>query len=234
MSALLVLSLTTIGLTQPVPQPILEPLASGSRRRLVPGSSLLGELGEFAVPPPPDGWFDSRAVGACAVQRLSQERWVMWYAGRATNFPRDVVPIATGAIGLAVSKDGLMWERACGPGSTGECLAPVDGDFDAFDASHIGVGDVARMGNELWMVYFGGGNAFKDLGGGRAMRGVNMGLGVAVSTDGGVHWRRRNEPLLMPTDGAQAFVGWPALHGSHVYYHAYARGLQNPTDLYES
>ena len=70
------------------------------------------------------GWFDGEAVGACTVQRLpgsgddpTAPRWIMWYAGRPADFPKDIMPIATGFVGLAVSADGLIWEKIL-------CLAP--------------------------------------------------------------------------------------------------------------
>ena len=145
----------------------------------------------------------------------------MWYAGRSSNLIQsDVVPIATGAIGVATSNDGLVWERACGLGAAGECLGPRDGEA-GFDASHVGVGDVTRVGDQLAMLYFGGGSELRDMGGGALFRGVGMCVGSATSSDG-VRWTRQDAPLLQPTAGEQVFLGWPVRHGQHVYYHAYA------------
>jgi len=205
-------------------KPVLEALSTtGTRRRLVPAldNDGIGDLGEVGVPPPPGGWFDSDMVGACAVQRLRPDRWIMWYAGRSSNLIQsDVVPIATGAIGVATSNDGLVWERACGLGAAGECLGPRDGEA-GFDASHVGVGDVTRVGDQLAMLYFGGGSELRDMGGGALFRGVGMCVGSATSSDG-VSWTRQDAPLLQPTAGEQVFLGWPVRHGQHVYYHAAA------------
>jgi hypothetical protein len=205
-------------------EPLLDARPTGSRRRL--GVSLAGRLAltDVNVETPDVGWFDGATVGACTVQRLpssasTDPAWLMWYAGRAEGFASDVMPIATGAIGLAVSHDGLTWELACGTGDAGECLGPSD-DPGAFDATHIGVGDVLGTGGSaMRMLYFGGGEAAKDLGGGRTVRGVHMGISVATSSDAGLHWERGGTALLEPQEGA-LFVGWPCAFGEHVYYHA--------------
>ena len=157
-------------------------------------------------------------VGACAVQRLRPDRWIMWYAGRSSHIQDDVVPIATGSIGVALSEDGLVWERACGLGPAGECLGPRDGEA-GFDASHVAVGDVIAVDGQLSMLLFGGGSELRDMGGGKMLRGVGMCIGSATSSDG-VSWTRQDAPLLQPTDGEQIFLGWPTRHGQHVYYHA--------------
>ena len=112
-----------------------------------------------------------------------------------------MVPIATGSIGVALSEDGLVWERACGPGAAGECFGPRDGEA-GFDASHVGVGDVTRVGDHLTMLYFGGGSELRDMGGGKMLRGVGMCVGSATSSDG-VRWTRQDAPLLQPTAGEQ-------------------------------
>ena len=70
-------------------RPILEPSSRDMRLRA-------GQL----VPPPPDDWFDSQSIGACAARYdEAMGEWTMWYAGRPANFADDVIPIATGLVG---------------------------------------------------------------------------------------------------------------------------------------
>ena len=211
-------------------RPILEPSASGLRRHHSSGTMV----------PPPDskGWFDGESVGACAVlfDPVLKE-WTMFYAGRPTNFAGgDVVPIATGLIGLAKSTDGLNWEKVHAEGGPmGSCFAPLESDDSSFDAVHVAVGDVVQEDSSLRMWYFGGGQDAKSLGVGKEFRGVRMSIGQCISTDGGLSWSRgadgRNDATLIPTDGTQMFLGWPTVvHGrdglptlgssAHLFYHA--------------
>ena len=189
-------------------RPILEPSASGLRRHHSSGTMV----------PPPDskGWFDGESVGACAVlfDPVLKE-WTMFYAGRPTNFAGgDVVPIATGLIGLAKSTDGLNWEKVHAEGGPmGSCFAPLESDDSSFDAVHVAVGDVVQEDSSLRMWYFGGGQDAKSLGAGKEFRGVRMSIGQCISTDGGLSWSRgadgRNDATLIPTDGTQMFWGGP-------------------------
>ena len=161
----------------------------------------------------------------------------MFYAGRPTNFAGgDVVPIATGLIGLAKSTDGLNWEKVHAEGGPmGSCFAPLESDDSSFDAVHVAVGDVVQEDSSLRMWYFGGGQDAKSLGVGKEFRGVRMSIGQCISTDGGLSWSRgadgRNDATLIPTDGTQMFLGWPTVvHGrdglptlgssAHLFYHA--------------
>ena len=51
------------------------------------------------------------------------------YAGRpAAESFRDVVPIATGLVGIATSEDGLRWEKRSCDGPMGACFAPAGPD----------------------------------------------------------------------------------------------------------
>ena len=209
-----------VGLAASASRPVLEALSSGARRRLIasPGGGL--QLGEEIVQPPKEGWFDGATVGACTVRRMggAEPKWCMWYAGRSVGFASDVMPIATGCVGVAVSHDGITWEQACGEGAAGECFGPDGAENGAFDAAHVGVGDVVDGARR--MLYFGGGSAPTDLGG-RSVRGVAMGIGMATSTDG-VRWERSfgGKALLLPRAGEQMFLGWPCAHREYVYYHA--------------
>lgn len=156
----------------------------------------------------------------------------MWYSGRSTDFADGVMPIATGHVGIATSADGLHWTRCAGDAQAGSCLAPSDDD-DAFDATHVAVGDViATTTDGLQMYYFGGGNERPTLGDRTLPRGSAMAIGVAVSTDEGWSWRRLSaRPLLAPSATlGQLFVGWPTLlppdeaagRPARLFYHAAA------------
>ena len=66
---------------------------------------------------PRAGFFDSATVGSCVVRRVAVRAgapWTMWYSARPDGFAADVVPIATGVVGVAVSEDGVRWERLAG------------------------------------------------------------------------------------------------------------------------
>ena len=137
---------------------------------------------------------------------------MMWYSARPTNFPSDVMPIATGFVGVAVSEDGLRWQKVAGPEQDGSVLAPQTCDPSAFDATHVAVGDVALGddGSSLVMHYFGGGNE-TPRGSTPLPRGVAMCIGKAVCVDGeGTRWERVAGPIIEPSP-EELFVGWPQL-----------------------
>lgn len=198
-------------LTGLVARPILEPSANDMRR-----------FGEQLVPPPRGGWFDSKSIGACSVlYDPSSLEWTMWYAGRPLSFDTDVAPIATGYVGMARSKDGINWQRVSAGGPLGSCLGPADDNDDAFDAVHVAVGDiVADANSKLTMYYFGGGQEARSLGSAGQVRGMRMGISTCSSSDSGLTWCRDGSvggsdadgaALLMPTDGAEMFIGWPTV-----------------------
>jgi hypothetical protein len=198
-----------------VSRPVLEPSAGDMRRQAS------GQL----VPPPAGGWFDSKVVGGCAVMYdQSADEWTMFYAGRPASFAADVAPIATGYVGIAKSKDGVSnWRRICADGPLGSCLAPAEDSGDAFDAVHVAVGDVTVDGSDaLKMHYFGGGQESSSLGGPNPIRGMRMGISTCTSRDGGLTWCRDGTPggsgsseygkaVLLPTEGAEMFIGWPTV-----------------------
>jgi len=218
---------------------VLEPQSEGIRRQL---SSVGSPVPVGAVEAPEDGWFDGATLGSCVVRRFTDEmsgdRWMMWYSARAPKWEEGVIPIATGCVGVAQSTDGLKWERLAGDERAGSCFAPNE-DWWGFDTTHVGVGDVHVMSNNIvqnnmglyWMYYFGGdaneGSLSAD---GPAVLGAEMAIGVALSNDG-VHWGRLegehpSGAILEPRQG-QLFVGWPQLVQMrsspemwHLYYHA--------------
>jgi len=176
--------------------------------------------------------FDSAMVGACTVIcDESTGEWKMFYAGRPDDFGGgDVVPVATGLVGMATSRDGLDWKKVCCAGPMGACFGP-SAAVDAWDGVHVAVGDVVptRSGT-LLMYYFGGGSDSRSLGAGKSFRGVAMSIGRAESNDGGLRWQRsgEGEALIAPRDDDQLFVGWPtAVKGidsseptQTLFYHA--------------
>eukprot|EP00316_Scyphosphaera_apsteinii_P011996 CAMPEP_0119312336 /NCGR_PEP_ID=MMETSP1333-20130426/25968_1 /TAXON_ID=418940 /ORGANISM="Scyphosphaera apsteinii, Strain RCC1455" /LENGTH=411 /DNA_ID=CAMNT_0007316937 /DNA_START=38 /DNA_END=1273 /DNA_ORIENTATION=+ len=218
------------------------PRADGVRRSL----STTGSPAAFGGrSPPAKGWFDGSSIGGCVVRRFTDEmhgdRWMMWYAGRPQGFTEGVMPIATGCIGLAQSKDGLIWEKIAGDEAGGSCLAPNDDDWWWFDTTHVGVGDVHVMSNKMvqnnmglyWMYFFGGDDREEVMGSSPPMVGAAMSIGVALSNDG-LHWGRfegehASGAVLEPLDG-QLFVGWPQVvlmstdpDLYHMYFHALDR-----------
>jgi len=85
-------------------------------RRVLPGAGAPVPTGGRDAPE--GGWWDGSTLGNCVVRRFSDEmqgdRWMLWYSARGADFDPEVVPLATGAVGLAQSKDGLNWERLAG------------------------------------------------------------------------------------------------------------------------
>lgn len=164
--------------------------------------------------------FDDMIVGSACVRRFvydDSESWMMWYSARGKEFSDDVLPIATGQIGLATSDDGITWKRE------GAVLTENREEWYFFDTSHVGVGDVQIMSSQAqrtggvgmyWCYYFGGDMSVKTEGG---PKGSCMSIGLAMSSNGR-NWGRMegehsNGAILTPSaDSAQfdsAFVGWP-------------------------
>lgn len=238
--SLLLLSRATLSL-------VISPSPSGTRRSL---STTGSPVPEGARSPPEDGWFDGKTVGSCVVKRFTDEmdgdRWMMWYSGRPEGFRPGVMPIATGCIGLAQSKDGIVWERLAGDELGGACLAPNDESWWCFDTSHVGVGDVHVYSSRMvqnnaglyWMYFFGG-----DLNEAEAMPqagvGAAMSIGVALSNDG-VHWGRiegehSSGAVLEPLED-QLFVGWPQVIMTSVepeQWRMYFHALNTATQTFE-
>ena len=202
-------------------QPLLRPSPTGTR----PAAA-----SREPAEPPAGGWFDGASIGSCVVRRGGPDGWLMWYSGRSTGFAADVMPIATGCVGVATSADGLSWARLAGDADGGACLAPNAAQPDAFDATHVAVGDVVPTPEGgLLMYYFGGGSEQPTLGGRTLPRGAAMRIGAATSKDG-LAWERCNDVLLAPSAAlGQLFVGWPQLlppdeaagrSASRLFYHA--------------
>ena len=220
---------------------LMSPESAGIRRQLANAGAPV-PIG--AVEAPDQGWWDGTQLGSCVVRRFTDEmrgdRWMMWYTARPSDLTPGVMPVATGAIGLAQSTDGITWERLAGDGPAGECFGPNDEDWWTFDTTHVGLGDVHVMSNQVvknslglyWMYYFGGdANDYEMTPGAPPVVGAATSIGVALSNDG-VHWGRvegehSSGAVLEPTDD-QLFVGWPQCVQMssepdlwHMYYHAF-------------
>ncbi|CAI5469661.1 unnamed protein product [Closterium sp. Yama58-4] len=68
----------------------------------------------------------------------------MYYYGRDGDYWAKGVkalPVPIGRVGLAVSRDGVTWQRVRGPLPGGAVLDPAQSD-EAFDSVHVAVGDV--------------------------------------------------------------------------------------------
>ena len=161
--------------------------------------------------------------------------WRMYYYGRDTDmWRRGVKPppggVPTGRIGLAVSEDGIMWDRCRGPLPGGAVFDPSE-DADAFDAVQVAVGDVIRVklptgtdnntGRDVeegsssgWkLFYLGSGTEEGDVPGfpGK-MAGVRMRPGVANSEDGVNFVRDSTQPILElgePGEFDDLGIVWP-------------------------
>jgi hypothetical protein len=118
-----------------------------SVRRSLPGAGAPIPTG--AREAPEGGWWDGATLGGCVVRRFTDEmqgdRWMLWYSARSASFNAGVVPLATGAVGLAQSADGVNWERLAGDEAGGACLTPNAEEWWGFDTTHVGVGEMASL-----------------------------------------------------------------------------------------
>ena len=133
----------------------------------------------------PTGWCDDYAVGGGVVRWSEQHgRWLMWYYARDAQFAKDMAPtLGTGRIALAMSDDGVTWERHEGPGYGGSILEPSS-NLDDFDSGHIGVLDVTQVDDKWYLWYLGGDHQAVQTPSGAGPKGYRMRSGLAVSTDG--------------------------------------------------
>lgn len=115
----------------------------------------------------------------------------MWYYCRDSHYARAAPStLGTGRVALAISSDGMAWQRVLGPEELGSVLAPGL-ESHAFDSNHVGLTDLTRLGRELRMWTFGGGEevvhtGLPALGN---VTGLAMRCGIARSSDG-VTWER--------------------------------------------
>jgi hypothetical protein len=126
------------------------------------------------------GSFDAHSVGGPAAKCFigdNETRWMLWYHGRAepASGPAGASDGAFGAIGLAVSDDGVTWRRGVGTVetmSTGESVTEgsdcgvilnTSADWWTFDTAGVGAPDVQVLSSGAvasgvgvyWMFYSG-------------------------------------------------------------------------------
>jgi hypothetical protein len=114
--------------------------------------------------PAESDWWDKKLLsGAVVVPEIGKPGYRMYYYGRGTDvWAKGVTPfnasLPTGRNGMAVSEDGLQFERYKGHLSGGAIMDPSP-EYDTFDAVHLGVSDVFYdQAKDTWrMYYFGGG-----------------------------------------------------------------------------
>ncbi|MEH2120235.1 glycosyl hydrolase [Nostoc sp.] len=136
--------------------------------------------------PGSEGWWDSERVSSPQVLCCADGTWRMWYYGRDASFDRQI-NLPTGRCGLAISTDGIDWQRVQGLLTRGAVFEPHP-DPNRFDSAHVGVSNVYEQDGLYWMWYFGGDNTVVDRGGFKA-KGLNMRPGCAISRDG-INWVR--------------------------------------------
>eukprot|EP00238_Polyblepharides_amylifera_P002136 CAMPEP_0196587670 /NCGR_PEP_ID=MMETSP1081-20130531/58212_1 /TAXON_ID=36882 /ORGANISM="Pyramimonas amylifera, Strain CCMP720" /LENGTH=347 /DNA_ID=CAMNT_0041909917 /DNA_START=349 /DNA_END=1392 /DNA_ORIENTATION=+ len=135
----------------------------------------------------------------------NEERWVMWYNGRAGGPHPEILD--SGCIGVATSSDGVNWKRGVGrmevtgdrqpsfDGSeVGSVMQPNEEDWWTFDTCHVGVGDVQILssgtvqasGGVYWMFYYGGDYNEDEAedGSETVLTGLRTRPGLALSQDG--------------------------------------------------
>eukprot|EP01041_Mallomonas_annulata_P002397 gene2397-4649_t len=193
--------------------------------------------------------FDAMSIGMPRVLPPSKEDdnvWQLWFHGRDSSFPGDLVNTCTGKIFYATSEDGISNWKAH-PDSPVLLPSSAEGNWWWFDSTHVGLGDIITPGQEaqakfriqggIYMMYIFGGNqdtvelTDKD-GRTNTVRGSKMEIGVAVSQDG-AHWSRVEGPSAYgaiveagdPEEYDAQFVGWPCIVSMQsevrMYYNTY-------------
>lgn len=201
--------------TQNRPVPISAPSITNSTPSSSSSASSFSRGLVFDVGPREDSW-DRHGIGSPVVKRFlsdEEERWHMWYHGR---------PAAAGldSVGLAVSSNGVHWERVQGP------VMRCGNDWWAFDTGGVMPSEVLTMSNArlrassdavYWLYYTGVTTSAQE------DRDKAMFLpGLAISRDGR-HWARIEGEHH---SGALFDVGedgeWDSLFiaGPHVVYHS--------------
>ncbi|MFZ9995182.1 MAG: hypothetical protein ACO3OV_10810 [Steroidobacteraceae bacterium] len=159
---------------------------------------------------------DARVGGPVVRWNADKNRWYLWYYARSQRFAAGLAPaFGTGAIALADSEDGTQFTRVEGKGREAAIFEPASGsteaDSAAFDARHVGTGDLLHWRGAWWMAYFGGNDeAPKDCAPLYAERGYVLRIGLAVSTDG-VSWNRVGAGAIAGPEGDEVYAGFPGL-----------------------
>ncbi|MBU7586245.1 MAG: glycosyl hydrolase [Nostoc sp. TH1S01] len=181
----------------------------------------------LVLTPGPEGWWDSERISSPQVLRCLDGTWKMWYYGRDAEFDRQI-NLPTGRCGLAISADGIHWQRVPGSLTQGAVFEPHPAP-QRFDSAHVGVSNVYFRDNLYWMWYFGGNHTIVEMGKFSA-KGLNMRPGCAISRDG-INWVRLESTyqgavldLGKPGEFDALFCGWPQVLPDDdgtwkMYYH---------------
>lgn len=111
----------------------------------------------------PSNTWDSAEIGSPVVKRFlsdEEERWYMWYHGRPNGKP------SCDLIGLAISSNGVHWERGGGPATSSSDVGFVMNcgkDWWAFDTNGIRPSEIVIMSSNrvrassavYWLFYTG-------------------------------------------------------------------------------
>ncbi|GJP54391.1 hypothetical protein CLOM_g13483 [Closterium sp. NIES-68] len=211
------------------PRPLGSPRSCHADTSPSPSSMLSSDpfQGRLLGPPPADQqWWDGLLFAGPIVVRTGPEQaawvggkaWRMYYHGRDSEdwgmgvHAQPGTPF--GRVGMALSHDGVTWERYHGPLPGGAIFDPSD-DPSAFDCVHVGCSDVHLMPDGTWlMLYYAGGldpGRFPAWPAGKTALGAQMRCGIATSADG-VTWQRAKTPFLN-IGGAGSWdelaVSWP-------------------------
>ncbi|CAL1360361.1 unnamed protein product [Linum trigynum] len=192
----------------------------------------------------PSGSWDSRDIGSPVVKRFlsdDEERWYMWYHGSSGQNP------GSDSLGLAVSSNGIHWERGFGPVRSAAdvgLVMNVGQDWWSFDTLSIRPGEVVVMSSSkvkassavYWLYYTGLNSEKVDLGADDGDKGEVFSRslpGLAISQDGR-YWARiegdHHSGALFDvgSDGEwdSLFIAGPQVvfHGSgdlRMYYHSF-------------
>ncbi len=190
-------------------------------------------VGMILGPGPPGRW-DSQRVSSPQVLRKGADDWRMWYYGRDPAFD-PMIPLPTGRVGMARSRDGIRWDRIDGRGAMGAVFEPSNAATGRFDCAHVGISDIQETSDGYRMWYFGGDTSVASwqppgMQSTAERRGFPLRLGTAVSLDG-LSWTREDGPFRgahldigQPGSFDALMVGWPRLieyRGAQMlYYHA--------------
>ena len=207
----------------------------------------MSEPGLILSPGPPRSW--DEAVISCPVVLREKQGYRLWYYGREPDFPGGGIEgggdgIPMGRTGVAVSADGIHFERVRGPGERGSVLDPST-QPGRFDEWQVGGTDVVRHAGAYWLYYMGAWRGEGPLGG-QLRKGFPLRIGLARSADG-LHFERvegdagAGAILVngMPEEWDAWFVGWPRVlllptGGWRMYYHGAGPGHPRACGIAES
>lgn len=194
----------------------------------------------------PGSW-DAAGAAKPFVKRFASEageRWKMWYAGAddaAARAAEDPVweelskGLRGGTVGVAVSRNGLVWERGSsaenvnpvlgtdGPREVvGRVLARNEGEWWAFDCAHVLPGCVEVFADErvdsgsgnFWMYYSGADFEKRPAVAARSLSAASQALDEMGRAEGAADERglRSRVGLAISQDGG---MSWARIEGAH-------------------